>query len=94
MAQIVIDQKKGLEQFEKYRKKMFPWVETAKAREKDVHRQVLIDAVKQGPLAVRPLHQERARSRLVTRHQATPPTEASKKRLNDLYSRLGKVVPT
>lgn len=93
MAQIQIDKEKGLEQFEKYRKKMFPWVDTAKKREKDVHQRVLLDAVKAGPMVVTPIQQPKARSRLVQRREVEKPPVLNKKRLDGIYSQLGKVVP-
>ena len=93
MAQIQIDKEKGLEQFENYRKKMFPWVDTAKRREKDIHQKVLLDAVKGGPLVIRPMEQPRAKSRLVQRREVSTPPVLNKKRLDTIYSQLGKVVP-
>lgn len=93
MAQIQIDKEKGLEQFEKYRKKMFPWVDTAKRREKDIHQKVLLAAVKAGPMTVTPLQQPKARSRLVQRREVAKPTVLNKKRLDNIYSQIGKVVP-
>ena len=95
MAQILIDKEKGLEQFEKYRKKMFPWVDTAKTREKDLHKKILMDAIKQGPLSIQPIQTAKVTSRLVRRKQAeAPEAPVDKKKLDQLYSRLGKIVPT
>jgi len=96
LAQIQLDKDKGLERFNEYRKTMFPWVETAKKRDDEAHRKILDEAVKRGPLVVRPLHQQKIKSRLVQRvekHQASKATKEVLQQQNDLYRRLGKTVP-
>jgi hypothetical protein len=75
---------------------MFPWVETAKKRNDEAHRKILDEVVKRGPLVVRPLHQQKIRSRLVQRvekHQASKATKEVLQQQNELYRRLGKTVP-
>jgi hypothetical protein len=67
LAQLQIDQKQGTERFEEYRKEAFPWIEAAKKRVDSYHAQKLVEAIKAGPLAIRPLGGMRVHSRTARR---------------------------
>lgn len=97
MAQIQLDKEKGLERFNEYRKTMFPWVETAKKRDDDMHKQLLERAVKSGPLVITASgkNKNEIKSRMVQRVQRASPADAKAeiRKQNELYKRLGKTVP-
>lgn len=67
LAQLQIDQKQGTERFEEYKKEAFPWIESAKKRVDGYHAQKLLEAVKMGPLAIRPVGGMRVHSRTARR---------------------------
>lgn len=92
LAQIQIDKERGLERFNEYRKEMFPWVDTAKKREEDAHKEILEKVVKGGPLVVRAMHQPRLKSRLVQRVEKKASPE-QRRQQDDLYKKLGKTIP-
>ncbi len=92
LAQIQVAKDRGIEFFDDYRKKMFPWIETAKGREKDQHTKLLEQIVKAGPLVVRPLGMPKAKSRLVERKERSLTPEQKKSR-EELYKKLGKSIP-
>lgn len=94
LAQAIVEKEKGKEVFDEYMKVAFPWLETTKRREKDDHIKVLMEEVKKGSLGIKPLWQERARSRM--KHRVVEREEGPKKsreEMNALYARLGKVIP-
>lgn len=93
VAQMQISKEKGVELFNEYRQKMFPWVDKAQEREKDFHKNLLAQIVKNGPISVTPLHTPQAKSRLVQRKERVETTPAQRKRQNDLYKKLGKSIP-
>ena len=97
LAQAIIAKEKGKEVFDEYMKVAFPWLETQKKRDKSDHVQILLEEVKKGGLSIKPLWQEqKMRSRLkmqvVEREEPTAPKK-SREELNELYSKLGKVIP-
>ena len=96
LAQIALDKEKGVEKFEAYRKEMFPWVEIAKKRDEAMHKQILNDMVKGGPLAVFAPKPQGVKSRLVKRVERVqePVSKEEKARKDALYKRLGKMIPT
>jgi hypothetical protein len=92
LAQIIVDQEKGVDAFEEYMKLAFPYLEASQKRD----RQRFIDVLKQetgmGPMRVREIQQPKAQSRLkkrIVRSDAKPATEKHGK----LYDKLGNVVP-
>jgi hypothetical protein len=95
LAQAIIAKEKGKEVFEDYMKIAFPWLETQKQRDKNDHVQILLEEVKKGGLSIKPLWQEqKMRSRLkmkVVEKVAAP--QKTREELNQLYSKLGKVIP-
>ena len=95
LAQAIINKEKGPEVFDEYMKIAFPWLESKKQREKSDHVQILMDEVKKGGLAIKPLWQEqKIRSRMKTKvveRGSSPQTRAA---MNKLYDKLGKVIPT
>lgn len=96
LAQIQLDKDKGLERFNEYRKAAFPWVETAKKRDEDAHKKLLAQVVKQGPIVVRAMHQQKFRSRLVQRVEKSQAPKATREVLQQqdaLYRKLGRAVP-
>lgn len=96
LAQVQVDKDKGIERFNEYRKVMFPWIETAKKRDDDAHKKLLADVVKQGPIVVRAVQQQKFRSRLVQRVEKGQTPKATREVLaqqDALYRRLGKTVP-
>jgi hypothetical protein len=94
LAQAIIAKDKGKEVFEEYMKVAFPWLETQKSREKEDHVRILMNEVKQGSLGIRPLWQDRPmRSRMKTLVVEKAPRPRTREEINDLASKLGKIVP-
>lgn len=94
VAQMAVSKEKGVEFFADYRKAMFPWVETAVKRDDDQHKKLLEQLVKAGPLSVRPLEEKKVRSRLIKHKEVKGPmTEEQRKKQNELYGKLGKIIP-
>lgn len=94
LAQAIVEKEKGKEVFDDYMRVAFPWLETSKRREKDDHIKILLEEVKKGALDIKPLWQDRVRSRLkhrvVERAEGAPKT---KEEMNRLYNKLKKVTP-
>ena len=91
-AQLIIDKEKGVEAFEAYMKAAFPYLEATKREQnRDVMTQ-LSKEVKKGAIQIRPMVEQKVRSKLKTRlvKRATPKT---KKESNALYGKLGDTVP-
>jgi hypothetical protein len=96
LAQAIIEKDKGKEVFDDYMKVAFPWLENQKGRDADVHRRILMDEVKRGGLAIKPLWEDtKMRSRLKTKvvERSAPAREKSPAEMNRLYAKLGKVIP-
>jgi hypothetical protein len=98
LALAIISKDKGKEVFDDYMKVAFPWLETQKMRDRGDHVRILLDEVKKGGLSIRPLWQEtKMRSRLrtvvVNRDPKPENTAASNASKNELYSKLGRIVP-
>lgn len=100
LAQAIVSKDKGKEVFEEYMNVAFPWLETAKKRERADHVRLLMDEVKKGSLGIRPLWQDtqmrsRLRTRVVERQvpQDKPVARKSREEMNKLYDKLGKIVP-
>jgi hypothetical protein len=95
LAQAVISKDKGKEAFDEYMKVAFPWLATTKRREKDDHLKVLFAEVKKGGLSIKPLWEEKMRSRLKHRvvERDAPPPPKTRDEMNQLYAKLGKIVP-
>lgn len=55
LMQGIVDKDKGPEVFEEYMKMAFPWIETAKGREKTDHMKKLLAEINRGPIGVTPL---------------------------------------
>lgn len=92
LAQIVIDQEKGVEAFEEYMKVAFPYLEATKKRDREQFIDILKKETSRGPMRVTPLQQSLARSRMkhrvVKRNKDISPTK------NDaLYGKMGNTIP-
>lgn len=95
LAQALVDKEKAVEVFQEYQKTAFPWIATQKRRDKEEHVRLLLEEVKRGVLGIRPLW-EQPRSKLKERVKAAavpPPSKASEQRQNDIYKKIGMVVP-
>jgi hypothetical protein len=90
LAQVMVDKDAGIKKFEEYRKVMFPWIETAKARTDDQFRQMLMKEVSRGPLSVRPFGQvqSRLRKQMASNRIQSP---AERKRQEDLFKGVGSL---
>jgi hypothetical protein len=97
LAQAIINKEKGKDVFDEYMKVAFPWLETAKQRDKTNHVRILMEEVKKGTLGIKPLWQEtKMRSRLRTRvveREEKPASPKTREGMNKLYSKLGRIVP-
>jgi len=96
MAQIQISPDKGVEVFHSYQKAMFPWIDATKGNVENHHKKLLEQAVKMGPLSIKPVGTKPMKSRLVQQRQKkqTAAEAAQQRQKQDaLYKRLGKVIP-
>jgi len=95
LAQAIIEKDKGKEVFDEYMKVAFPWLETKKSRDKEASIKILLEEVKKGGLGIKPLWQEKMRSRLKHRvvEREKPVAQKSRAELDALYAKLGKVIP-
>ena len=94
LAQIMIAKESGAKAFDEYAKVMFPWIETSKKRDGDQTKDLLQKIVKAGPLTVRPMQEQKVKSRLVQKREMKGPmTDEQRKKQNELYSKLGKSIP-
>jgi hypothetical protein len=94
LVQVQVDKDKGIERFNEYRKTMFPWIESAQAREKDIHAQILQRMVKEGPLTVRPMPTRGYKSRLVKKVEEKKLTVEQRRKQDILLKKLGKAIPS
>lgn len=93
LAQAVISKDKGKEAFDEYMKVAFPWLATSKRRERDDHVKVLLEEVKKGGLGIKPLWEEKMRSRLKHKVIEREPVQKTRDEMNQLYKKLGKAIP-
>ena len=90
LAQIIIDQEKGVRAFEEYMKLAFPYLEAVKTRDKDKLLEVLRREVRRGPLMITPMKQPMVHSRLKKR---TDIRRRSRKEKDRLYKQLSGLRP-
>lgn len=95
MAQIMVDKEKGVGAFEDYMKAAFPWIESIKGRDRQEQIKQLMEEVKKGALSIKPLGDAPIRSRIKNRQirEAVPATAAQKKAGEELFKKIGRVVP-
>ena len=94
LAQGIVNKEKAVEAFEQYQNTAFPWIKTQKRRDAQTHIKLLAEEVKRGGLGIRPLWEKPMRSRMKTRIvERKEGSVRSDKAMNDLYSKLGMVVP-
>lgn len=91
LAQTIINKEKGPEVFEEYMRLAFPWVETAKKRDRSEQIKLLQQEVSRGALGIKPLWEKPVRSRLKAKTMnVVQKTETER---NQFYGKLGMVVP-
>lgn len=86
LVQSVVDKEKGVAAFEEYMKTAFPWIETAKGRERMDYMKKLMSEIKRGPLGVAPMAMPKINSRMrsrIERKTEPPPDRAAMNRLQD-----------
>jgi len=93
LAQGIVNKEKAVEAFEQYQRAAFPWIETQKRRDAEAHIKLLVEEVKRGTLGIRPLWEKPIRSRMRTRIVQRDEAVRSEKSMDDLYGKLGMVVP-
>lgn len=86
LVQSIVDREKGVEAFEEYMKTAFPWIETAKGRERMSEMNKLLNEVHRGPLSVTPMAMPRASSRLRAKTDNAPPPDPAA--MNRVYDKL------
>lgn len=97
LAQAIVDKDQGKEVFEEYMQVAFPWLKTQKKRDVDEHMRLLNEEVKRGgleviqPLWMKDKVRSRMKTRVVEREAATP---ADQTRMNRVYDKLGRIIPT
>lgn len=89
LAQILLDKDKGVEAFQDYMKTAFPYLETAKEREKSGWIAKLKEEVARGAMSIKPLWQEKRLSSRLKAKVEEPPTEAGRR----LYKKMGTIIP-
>jgi hypothetical protein len=92
VVQSTVDKEQGVQAFEDYMKVAFPWIETAKGRERMDYMKKLVNEVRRGPLSVSPMAMPRVKSRTrekLEKNQAKPDPAA----MSRLYEKLAKKAP-
>ena len=89
LAQLIIDQEKGLEAFEEYMKLAFPYLTSAKRRERQQYVDLLQKETMRGPIGVTPIATPTVHSRM-KKKLMTPDQRTASDRL---YRKLGDTVP-
>ena len=90
LSQIIMDQEKGVEAFEEYMKLAFPYLESIKGRDKQMHIDILKQEISRGPMMVTPMQQPMAKSRLKRR---VVNVKRSREGTEGLYKGMGDVLP-
>jgi hypothetical protein len=89
LAQIIVDQEKGVEAFEEYMKIAFPYLTSAKRREKQQYIELLKKEAMRGPIGVTPVTMPSVNSRMKKKLM----TPAKRAETNSLYQKLGDTIP-
>lgn len=89
LAQVIVNKKYDV--FEDLQKEMFPWMETAKKRDRVDHIKHLMEEVKRGPLTVSASAVPTMKSRLSKQVKRVQLTESDKRKQNDLYKKMGSM---
>jgi hypothetical protein len=87
LAQVIVSKKYDV--FEDYQKEMFPWLETAKKRDKVDHIKKLIEEVQRGPISVSASPVPSVKSRLNSKIKRVVMSDTLRKQQNDLYKKMG-----
>lgn len=87
LAQVIANKKYDV--FEDYQKELFPWLETAKKRERVDHIKKLMEEVRRGPITVTAAHVPSVKSRLGNKVRKVVVDDAVRKQQNDLYKKIG-----
>lgn len=89
LAQIILDKEKGVEAFQDYMKTAFPYLQTARDREKADWIAKLKEEIGRGAMSIKPLWENRkVRSRLSAKAQEAVPEEGRR-----LYKKMGTIIP-
>lgn len=93
LAQIMINQDKGVEAFEEYMKIAFPYLEATKRRHSESVAKMIDQEIKRGAFAItaqaQPVLRSKMKSKIAARKE-----EMTKKQANDLYGKMGRSIPT
>lgn len=87
LAQVIVNKKYDV--FEDYQKELFPWLETAKKRERVDHIKKLMEEVRRGPISISAAHVPSVKSRLGNKVRKVVVDDAVRKQQNDLYKKIG-----
>jgi len=86
LAQLIIDQEKGIEAFEEYMKTAFPYIEGMQRRDKDHYIKILKEEVSKGPLAVKAQAEPKIKKPVAkTQETSQPKREALYGKLQRLF---------
>jgi len=87
LAQITIDNEKGVEAFEEYMKIAFPYLESAKSQDRKKFIDLLQKEASRGPIGVTAVPEPKIRSKLKRKMSSVTPE--MKQRADKLYKKLG-----
>jgi len=97
LATAFINKEEAPNAFDEYMKTAFPWLDTAKQRDKKDTIKILQDEIKRGAggFSIAPLWSQpnKIRSRLKTKVIESSGPPRSRKDMNALYNKLGKTIP-
>jgi len=92
MAQITINQEKGVEAFEEYMKLAFPYLDGAKKRDRNKYVDYLKEEIGKGPIRVRAASPpKKGKSRI--KEKMVAHDAKARKDLDALYGKLGDTLP-
>lgn len=89
LAQFIVTKKYDI--FEDLQKEMFPWIESAKGKDRINHIKKLMAEVQRGPLSVAAMAVPSVRSRLGQKAKRIKVTDETRKEQDDFYKKMGSM---
>jgi len=89
LIQAVVDKEEGLKAFNDFTGEAFPYIEATRKKDKQQHIETLMKELKRGVLAVKPIQEEKMRSRLKSRLIERSEVRSAKEQ-SKFYEKLGQ----
>jgi len=93
LAQIMINQEKGVEAFEEYMKMAFPYLEATKRKQSEGVAKMIDAEIRRGAFAITPQAQTPIKSKMHSK-AATRKVGLTRDQADSLYGKMGRAIPT